>query len=335
MLLRIEHETRLLYSEAVAEHVVELRMGPQSDDDQTTLGYRLHVQPVVPITAYRDHHGNRVDLFNVLPACREIVVRALSYVRTHRRSGAARLDGVCWDPKGSAPLEAIEFLQTSPLLGRSTELESFVGALPPPRPGLLGIEIELLMKAVRERLRYEKKATTARTPLDEALRLGCGVCQDFAHLFLGACRLRGLPGRYVSGYIHQEGELATHAWCQVHGGAGAGWLDVDPTHGSLPAHEHVVTAVGRDYSDVPPNRGVWKGAAEESMAVLVTVAPAVRLPSDWIDFDESRPRRPLPFVSTRRVAGATGLSHQIQNRSPLRQQQNQQQQQVASRSIKP
>src|SRR4051794_31159014 len=104
MLLRIEHETRLAYTTPVSEHVFEVRMGPPSDDDQTTLGYRLQVQPSAPATAYRDGFGNRVDLFNLLSACQEVVVRAWAYVRTHRRCSATRLAGVAL-PTNSPSLE--------------------------------------------------------------------------------------------------------------------------------------------------------------------------------------------------------------------------------------
>src|SRR5262249_14687705 len=85
MLLCIEHETKLIYSEPVAEHVVEVRMAPLSDDDQTTLGYRLRIVPGAPVTAYRDGFGNRVDLFNFYAPCQEVTVQATSYVRTQRR----------------------------------------------------------------------------------------------------------------------------------------------------------------------------------------------------------------------------------------------------------
>src|SRR5690606_27691565 len=128
-----------------------------------------------------------------------------------------------------------------------------------------------LIAAVRGRMNYEKKVTTAQTPVSEALTLGQGVCQDFAHLFIGVCRSLGLPARYVSGYLKHPGEIETHAWAQVWAGERVGWVDVDPTHAELVSDDHVVTAVGRDYSDVPPNRGVWKGQAEEAITVAVTV----------------------------------------------------------------
>src|SRR5207253_7059254 len=112
-----------------------------------------------------------------------------------------------------------------------------------PSGGRLSDVIDRLTATVRGRLVYEKKVTTARTPVGEALRLGRGVCQDFAHLFLGACRGIGLPARYVSGYIHQPGEVATHAWCQVWAGR-SGWVEVDPTQGSFPGDDHVKIAIG-------------------------------------------------------------------------------------------
>src|SRR5947207_297129 len=144
MLLRIDHETRLTYSEPVAQSVITLRMAPSSGDDQTVMHYRLRTTPPVPVTNIRDGFGNRVALL------------------------------------------------------------------------------------------------------------------------IAACRGVGLPARYVSGYVNHPGELATHAWVQVWGGPAVGWVDIDPTHDVWPAEDHIVTAVGRDYADVPPNRGVWKGTAAET-----------------------------------------------------------------------
>ena len=125
--------------------------------------------------------------------------------------------------------------------------------------------------------------TTARTPVGEALRLGRGVCQDFAHLFLGACRGIGLPARYVSGYIHQPGEVATHAWARS-GPAGAAGSTSTPRAARFVGDDYIKIAIGRDYSDVPPNRGVWKGRADETIAVSVKVEPIDRVPTDWSDW---------------------------------------------------
>ncbi|MFI5454904.1 MAG: transglutaminase domain-containing protein [Isosphaerales bacterium] len=259
MLLCIQHETKLTYSEPVSETVFDVRMAPPSDEDQTNLGYRLRIVPSAPVTIHRDGFGNRVDLFNILGAYSELIIRATSIVRTHRGPAPeSRLAGLEWekDPDQFRALETLEYLLASPLVKPSPELDAFLRGLPRPEGRLIDV-LDQLTATVRSHLVYEKKVTTARTPVGEALQLGRGVCQDFAHLFLAACRGIGLPARYVSGYIHHPGELATHAWCQVWSGR-SGWVDVDPTVGTIVGDDYVKIAVGRDYSDVPPNRGVWK-----------------------------------------------------------------------------
>lgn len=280
MLLRIAHETKLTYTAPVAETVFEVRMAPPSDEDQTALGYKLRITPQAPVTSYRDGFGNRVDLFNVATPYTELLIEVTSFVRTHRRPIADRLAGVGWPIRGPVGVEAIEFLQSSPLVDRSAALDAFVAGLSGP-PGLLIDLLQRVLAAVGTRMTYEKKVTTARTPVSEALALGRGVCQDLAHLFLGACRALGLPSRYVSGYIHHPGEAATHAWCQVWAGAEVGWIDIDPTQGAFGDDNHVVVAVGRDYSEIPPNRGLWRGQAEETITVAVQVERIDRVPLEW------------------------------------------------------
>jgi transglutaminase-like putative cysteine protease len=324
MLLRVQHETKLQYSQPVTESVFEVRAAPQSSEDQTTLGYRLQLSPPVPVTPYRDGFGNRVELINILTPYREVVVAATSIVQTHRRPGLARLAAVQFPPETDREPEAVELLRPSPLVDRSAALEEFVAGLGRPAGSLADV-VQKLLAAVRSRLKYEKKVTTARTPLGEALALGKGVCQDFTHLFLGACRAISLPARYVSGYVNQPGEIATHAWCQVWAGPAEGWVDVDPTLNRVVEDQHVVTAMGRDFSDVPPNRGVWRGNAEESISVSVKVEALERVPPDWGELD-GRAAWTSPQVSMGQP-GRQALSSNIRgNRTLYRHQQSQQQQ---------
>ncbi len=324
MLLRILHETKLSYTEPVSETVFEVRMAPPSDEDQTNLGYRLKIMPAAPVTIYRDGFGNRVDLFNILTSYRELVIRATSIVRTHHTSSAeSRLADVDWIPETDAQhtMETLEYLQPSPFVNRSPELDQFLTTLPKPGGRLLDL-VHRLNEAVRDRLLYEKKVTTARTPVDEALRLGRGVCQDFAHLFIAASRGLGLPARYVSGYIHQAGEVATHAWCQVWTGRN-GWVDVDPTRGTLVGDDYVKIGIGRDYSDIPPNRGVWKGRADEIISVSVKVEPIERVPTDWSDWSAIQaPWSAASWIQSQTRNQRVKLSPQ----NGYRQQQGQQQQ---------
>jgi transglutaminase-like putative cysteine protease len=331
MLLRISHETRLTYSRPVSETIFEVRMAPQSDEDQTVLGYRLRIAPRGTVTSYRDGFGNRVDLFNLVIPYQELVIHSTSFVRTHRRLNVARLAGVPWPGERPPGLDAIEFLQPSPLTIVDSGVESFIAGLPP-RRGSLADVCRMLMDRIRDTLSFERTITDVHTPVGEALRMGRGVCQDFAHLFLATCRSIGLPARYVSGYIHQPGELATHAWCQVWAGEQVGWIDVDPTHGYFPEDDHVVTAIGRDYLDVPPNRGLWKGEADEVISVLVTVDLADRIPPQWQEWGPPLPRSSFSpherddAASLRRL-DAAALPHQAPAPAGIRNQQGQQQQQ--------
>jgi len=331
MLLRIQHETKLTYSEPVSETVFDVRMAPPSDEDQTNLGYRLRIVPSAPVTIHRDGFGNRVDLFNILAAYSELIIRATSIVRTHRGPAPeSRLAGLEWDPEPAElrALETLEYLLASPLVKPSPELDAFLRSLPRPGGRLIDV-LDQLTATVRSHLVYEKKVTTARTPVGEALQLGRGVCQDFAHLFLAACRGIGLPARYVSGYIHQPGEVATHAWCQVWTGR-SGWVDVDPTVGTIVGDDYVKIAVGRDYSDVPPNRGVWKGRADETIAVSVKVEPIEHVPADWGDWSAIQ----APWSAAWWIQSQSRLQRvKLNPKAGYRQQQGQQQQGQQQQSI--
>jgi transglutaminase-like putative cysteine protease len=207
-----------------------------------------------------------------------------------------------------------------------------VASLPRPSEATSAVGfLEALMAAVGARLKFEPKVTKVRTPVSEALELGAGVCQDISHLFIAACRGLGIPARYVSGYVNQPGEIATHAWCQVWAGDRIGWIDVDPTTRKFVQNDHVAIAFGRDYSDVPPNRGLWKGRAEETISVTVTVEPVDRVPIEWNEW--SLPAtRPNSFQSQRmggmsqsQRSGRSPYPHQRGYHSGLHQQQGEQQ----------
>ena len=334
MLFRIIHETKLTYTSPVAETVFEVRMAPPTDEDQTNLGYRLRTTPQATVTSFRDGMGNRVDLFNVTRPYKELVILATSYVRTHRRVGTARLEGASRLGEGQIGIDAVELLHPSPLVDQSKALDEFVAGLPRPSDATSPVAfIESLMAAVGDRLQFESMVTKARTPVSEALELGRGVCQDYAHLFIAACRGLGLPARYVSGYVNHPGEIATHAWCQVWGGDRAGWIDVDPTTREFVGDHHVAIAFGRDYSDVPPNKGLWKGRAEETIAVSVKVEPVDRVPMEWNEWSQPAARsgmfqsQRMGNMSQSQRMGRSPYPNQRSYTAGLHQQQGEQQQQ--------
>jgi transglutaminase-like putative cysteine protease len=130
------------------------------------------------------------------------------------------------------------------------------------------------MHTVADALAYERGATSVQTPASEVVALGRGVCQDFAHVLIAACRAEGILARYVSGYLYDdalaEGHGASHAWVDVHDDR-RGWVSLDPTHRREQDDSYVRVAVGRDYADVPPTRGVFKGSTEELLSVRVSV----------------------------------------------------------------
>jgi len=316
MLLLIDHETRLAYTAPVSEAVIEMRTAPPSQDDQTVLGYRLRVAPVTPVTSYRDGFGNKVELFNVFTPHSEVLISSTVCVRVHRRPGAEVLASVPHPTDLARHVDAVEYLRPSPQVDFAGPVRDFAAAIPIADGGSIRDTAEAVMTAVRGHLQYEKRVTEAHTRVSEALELGRGVCQDFTHLFLAAARLRGLPARYVSGYVHQPGELATHAWVQVWGGPEVGWANIDPTHGRWVGSEHVVTAVGRDFSDVPPNRGMWKGTANEAIGVTVGVRPVDRVPDALVE----------PVGAAWFGPGLTSGPPQKAQPKALRQQQSQQQQ---------
>ena len=130
------------------------------------------------------------------------------------------------------------------------------------------------------KIAYVPKSTRVDSPIDHALESRQGVCQDFAHIMIGLTRRIGIPCRYVSGYLfHKAGdktrsaEGATHAWVETLL-PGLGWVGFDPTNNVLAGERHVRTSVGRDYADVPPTKGVFKGSAESQLLVAVHVAPS-------------------------------------------------------------
>ena len=330
MLLRISHETKLTLHRARSPRRSSRSGWPRRPTrTRPTWAIKLRTNPQAPVTSYRDGMGNRVDLFNVAKPYTELVMYATSYVRTHRRPGLARLEQAGRLGEGQAAIDSLELLGPSPLVDRSEALDQFVEGLPRPSETSSAVGfVQALMDAVGQRLKFESKVTKARTPVSEALALGRGVCQDFAHLCIAACRGLGVPARYVSGYVNHPGELATHAWCQLWAGDRAGWIDVDPTTREFVGDDHVAVAFGRDYSDVPPNKGLWKGRAEEAIAVTVKVEPIDRVPMEWNEWSQPN-ARPGLFQSQRmggmsQRQGWAAYPNQRSPRSGLNQQQGEQ-----------
>jgi transglutaminase-like putative cysteine protease len=265
MLIRVEHATSFTYAERISEAYTELRLRPLSGGGQDCTSFRLVTDPPgVSIRAYRDRLGNHVQHLEVLEDHDRISITARSEVST-----AAVFSDFARDP---SPLEVYDYLaptEYAPFSPALVELSATAEGQ--------GTEAERaveVMRTVRSLLVYERGATDVMTRADAALELGRGVCQDFAHVMLAACRRAGIPSRYVSGYLYDplgESEVASHAWVDILD-AKRGWVSLDPTHDREQTEAYVRVAVGRDYADVPPTRGVWKGTAVETLDVAVRIA---------------------------------------------------------------
>jgi len=267
MWLTVEHVTRLSYDGSINEAYSELRLKPAHRDGQRCSSFLLTTEPRgIAVAEYRDRFGNTVHHFDVLESHQTLGVTARSEVWT-----PDRLESEEQEP---SLLDRWDLLRPSryvPLGGSIAELAAQVDAAGP------SVETaHAVMAAVRLEMKYETGSTHVRTVADEALLAGHGVCQDFAHVMVGVCRAHGIPSRYVSGYLFDpraagNGNSASHAWVDIWAPE-QGWVSLDPTHGREQTARYVRVGVGRDYADVPPTRGVYKGKAQEELEVAVRIS---------------------------------------------------------------
>ncbi len=263
MWLTVEHVTRFSYDAPITEAYTELRLKPTHGHGQRCSSFSLVSEPRRETVAeYVDRFGNTVHHFDVLEQHDHIAVTARSEVWTTPSFVEAT---------SPSPLDRFDFLAPSryvPLGDGLAELAASAAG-----SGAPDETAAALMHAVRTAMTYERGTTTVHTTASEALAEGRGVCQDFSHVMIASCRIRGIPARYVSGYLYDpdHGDLGeSHAWVDVHLGE-AGWLSLDPTHDVEQSEHYVRVGVGRDYEDVPPSRGVYKGTADETLEVAVAI----------------------------------------------------------------
>ncbi len=260
-MLHIRHETVYRYDHPVKHSVQALRLTPRNDGGQRVLRWTI----TTPGRRYEqfDAHGNLTHWLAVDEPHEEIRILAEGVV------DAARADSTLPDAGGLAPLV---YAGATAL---TTPAPAFAPLLEPTlSPGRVGASALLgLAERICERVRYRRGTTDVGHSALDALELGEGVCQDHAHVFLVACRMAGLPARYVSGYVDSRGEeAASHAWADVWIARERVWLSVDVSHQRLAGSDHCRIAVGRDYLDAAPVRGVRRGGGAESMDVAVLIA---------------------------------------------------------------
>jgi len=235
-----------------------------------------------------DFFGNAVTFFAVQEPHRSLTITARSTVQVIPRRMPRPEHTPAWETvrdllhheRSAAQLEAVQYLFESPHIPCSSRLRHYAAASFPPGRPLLSAVLDLTRRIATD-FTYDPQATSVSTPLQDVLRAGRGVCQDFAHVQIGCLRALGLAARYVSGYLVTRpppgqprlvGADASHAWVSVYC-PGHGWIEADPTNNMLPSDRHITIAFGRDYSDVSPIKGVLLGGGRHTMRVAVDVIP--------------------------------------------------------------
>jgi len=285
MLLRITHQTDLNYSDLISESVMEVRMAPRQEEDQHRLSFTLAIGPPTTALSYFDWLGNTVHWFTVNSFHKQIRIIATSVVETDRPArDLASLTDVWPNSSSDFDYAIYDYLQFGGPIVDSPALAALVADLPR-KPGMLLSELALsMLKLLSDRFAYQKGVTTSASPITDILEKKSGVCQDFTHLMIGMCRAMGIPARYVSGLVHPDankyrGLTQTHAWCELFFPS-TGWVGFDPANGCLIGENFVKVAVARNFSDVPPNRGLYKGAASETIEVSVHSEELSTIPSE-------------------------------------------------------
>jgi transglutaminase-like putative cysteine protease len=298
MFYSIHHLTKFRYSAAVSESIFELRMQPRSEGAQRCLNFQLNVRPRTSVFSYRDYLGNMVHHFDVPGQHRQLVITAEAMVDVQPPAplpdelGPAAWENLSRDIAVTDLWEMLSpshFACTTPALVAFSEELGLGSADRAQRRDPLQTVLEL-NTVLFSALAYVPQSTRVDSPIDDALNTRKGVCQDFAHIMLALVRRQGIPARYVSGYLfHRKedhsAEGATHAWVEVWM-PGLGWIGLDPTNDVVAGERHVRTAVGRDYADVPPSRGVFKGEAQGELTVAVRVTPSDAPPPPETEIQE-------------------------------------------------
>jgi transglutaminase-like putative cysteine protease len=277
--LDVTHVTTFRYTAPVRDSVNEVRLKPRTDDSQVCLEFRLTTVPASEPRGYTDYFDNVVHVFDIQEPHTALEITARSRVVTQAPARPPGLDAL---PDAYVPIaaedagELTEYLQPTPRTGLDAAIQAFAAGLRDGSGEPLGRLVWRLAHQLYERFEYVPGATDVGTVAAEAFAARRGVCQDYTHVALAAARSLGIPARYVSGYFHPEGaggqvgEQASHAWLELWFPR-SGWIGVDPANDRVVGDRYVRVAYGRDYADVTPIKGSYRGSGASSLDVDVTV----------------------------------------------------------------
>jgi transglutaminase-like putative cysteine protease len=281
MQYEVTHTTRFSYEAPVSRCLNEVHLTPRQLPLQQVRQTGILVAPSPAFLRHRkDYFGNDVSTFAVIDVHHSLTATAKSLVEVSAGQGEI-VSKISWEGardsiaaiEEDSTLEASEFLYPSPYVPAVAEMGPFARETFVPGRPLLEAATELSHR-IHDEFMYDPKATSIDMPLADVLRKRRGVCQDYAHVMIGALRSLRLAARYVSGYVRSgpkvQGAQASHAWVSVFV-PGAGWISFDPTNDLMPTDGHVTLAWGRDYGDVTPVKGVTLGGGGQTVAVEVYV----------------------------------------------------------------
>jgi transglutaminase-like putative cysteine protease len=290
MLFQVIHTTRYIYQAPVTHGLNEVRLTPRRFPGHDVRETTIRIDPEPAFIHYReDYYGNEVVSFEVFERHDRLEATAESIVEV--LPDRAKLQpSVSWeetrdlvaDQSDAAFLQASEFTYNSPFVPPVPQLREYALQVFAPGRSLLEAAKELSHR-INVDFKYLPKSTSIDIPLADVVRHRRGVCQDFAHVMIGALRSLRLPARYISGYVRPgpkvQGAQASHAWVSVFV-PGAGWVSFDPTNDLVVSDSHVTLAWGRDYGDVTPVKGITLGSSAHNVEVEVYVRALENVGSD-------------------------------------------------------
>jgi len=318
----IRHLTRFRYDHPISESIMETRMHPRSDSHQHCLSFSLSVSPRCRVFSYRDHLGNNVQHFDIPGEHNQLVIVAESVVEQQELPAVPGF----LSPDAWMALDELveagdyrEMLLPSAFAVETSALVDLAKKLNVVRRDDPLMLVHELNQRLYEYFEYVPRSTRVDSPIDEAILSRQGVCQDFTHTMIALLRHIGIPARYVSGYLYRSLEDrdrstpdATHAWVDAlmpH----LGWVGFDPTNNLIAHRRHIRAAVGRDYADVPPTHGVFRGKTASELYVAVHVEaseqpPALDrklpIPDDWsvlVERAQQQPERVIPLIDMQQM----------------------------------
>jgi transglutaminase-like putative cysteine protease len=291
MIFEVSHKTVYHYTAPVAQAHHLVHLAPRPHERQRIISHMLLVDPAPAArNDFVDYFGNPASTVTIESIHSELLIHSRSLIEVTAAPPVNLTQSEPWDKVAAqlAPtkkpydIQVIQYLMPSQHTGAPDALIDFARASFPPGRPILECARDLTHRIFTE-FTYDDGATDVATTIDELLKIRRGVCQDFAHLLIGAMRAFCLPARYVSGYLMTTppagkdrliGADASHAWVSVWSPK-SGWVDFDPTNDVIPKDEHITIAYGRDFQDVSPVTGVLLGGGAHQIEVAVDVVPAL------------------------------------------------------------